>query len=715
MLKATVKSVSIDQLYFDPNNYRLLNEPRYSKVAEKDITDEIVQKRTLGILCGSKNENIKDLLESFKANGYLPVDQIQVKSLENDNYLVLEGNRRTAALKTLKNDYDVHAIDLGNFDKSIFESIPVVMYEGADNEIQHLIVMGLKHISGNKKWGEWNQAQFIRTLYDSGNYNEDEICSSIGIDKTSLRRSMRALYFIDQYKESDYGDQFTDSMYPVFREIITYPVLRNWLGWDDNDYQAYNDINRERLFALLSKDIEIEDESENQRILIEPAITKREEIRTLAKFIEDEKAMEILESRRSVAEAYNISKAGVKQQLQQPIQHTIDMFESNVSAIKQLQLTDKEIVGVQKQINSLQFFIDKKKSSTATENGTEVFYNHISQHFSKIKIYEYKQLLNLNLQNLKKINIFAGDNNSGKTSLLESIYLLCYQNSFSGLYEIIRRRGKISENRMDMTWFMEQIPLRIDIEGTFDSMPGKININPLREDTSTFDSTGYIKSIVLESIYNNHKQTSTVQVFDDKKYITASDGNKVICPVVFSTPFFLNEPSRYSKFYSKAVQSKSIERIINFIRDFILPKIKDIRLADELQRFRVLDEDFPIAMDLSSYGEGVQRVFFVSLLFAAAEHGVLLLDEFENAIHVELLAHFAEFIEELANEFDVQVFITSHSKECIDAFVYNIKDIDSITYTSLIKNEDGIVTRQFSGKEYKRLVKIADTDLRKAK
>ena len=712
MLKATVKSVSIDQLYFDPNNYRLLNETRYSKVNDNNIIDELVQKRTFGILCGSKNENIKDLLESFRANGYLPVDQIQVKSLGNDKYLVLEGNRRTAALKTLKIDYDVHAIDLGNFDKTIFESIPVVMYEGAENEIQHLIVMGLKHISGNKKWGEWNQAQFIRTLYDSGNYNEDEICSSIGIDKTSLRRSMRALYFIDQYKKSDYGDQFNDSMYPLFREIITYPVLRNWLGWNDNVYQAYNDINRERLFSLLSREIEIEDGSDNLKILIEPAITKREEIRTLAKFVEDEKAMEVLESRRNVAEAYNISKAGVKEQLQQPIQHTIDMFESNVSAIKQLQLTDKEIAIVQKQINSLQFFIDKRIASSTMENGMEVFYNHISQHFSEIKIDEYKRLSNLSLNNLKQINIIAGDNNAGKTSLLESIYLLCYQNSFSGLYEIIRRRGKISENKMDMAWFMDQIPASINIEGTFDSMTGKINIKTLREDTSAFDSTGYIKSISLDSIYNNHKQTSTVQVFDDKKYITAADGNKIVCPVVFSTPFFLNEPSRYSKFYSKAVQAKSIDRIINFIKDFILPKIKDIRLADELQRFRVSDEDFPIAMDLSSYGEGVQRIFFVSLLFAAAEHGVLLLDEFENAIHVELLSHFADFIEELAKEFEVQVFLTSHSKECIDAFVNNIKDVESITYTALIKSDDGIITRQYTGKEYKRLVKIADTDLR---
>ncbi|WP_412096240.1 ParB N-terminal domain-containing protein [Citrobacter freundii] len=42
---------------------------------------------------------MKDLIASFKANGYLDVDVIQVKDLGDNNYLVLEGNRRVTALK----------------------------------------------------------------------------------------------------------------------------------------------------------------------------------------------------------------------------------------------------------------------------------------------------------------------------------------------------------------------------------------------------------------------------------------------------------------------------------------------------------------------------------------------------------------------------------------------------------------------------------------
>jgi hypothetical protein len=49
--------------------------------------------------------------------------------------------------------------------------------------------------------------------------------------------------------------------------------------------------------------------------------------------------------------------------------------------------------------------------------------------------------------------------------------------------------------------------------------------------------------------------------------------------------------------------------------------------------------------------------------------GVLLLDEFENAIHTSLLRPLAAFVVTLAKQFDVQVFLASHSKEAIDAFV----------------------------------------------
>lgn len=713
MLNAKIETVNISQLILDPNNFRLINEKNYSPVPKEKICDDQVQRRTLNLLCGIKNENIQDLLDSFKANGYLPVDQIQVKQIENsENFLVLEGNRRTAALKVLKELYEKENIDTQKFDIDFLKSIPVVVYTGADDEVQQFIVMGLKHISGNKKWGEWNQAQLVKKLYDSGSMDEETICSSIGIDKTSLRRNLRALSLIDQYKASDYGDQFTTSLYPVFRELITYTGIKDWLDWDENLKIANNRLHVEQLFSLLSTDNEIDD-NDTKKIL-HPAITKREEVRTLSKFIDDDDAMNILVKTRDIASAFSISKAGSAEIGLQKFDNLLDKLSSDIGVIVQTALPENKRNELQEQINIMQSYIDK--NSVDLRNSTsDVFYTKIDSHFTSICIEQYKRFNDINLSNLKRINIFAGINNSGKSSILEAVYLLCRQNDFNGLQEVIRLRGKISDKKIASDWFLEQVN-DIKMEGTFDDKIAKVSINNYPEDTSDFDSTSYIKSIQINSEYDSIKQKSVIRFFTDKDRSTYSDSTKNLCKVIYSSPFFLNEPYRYSEFYYKSVQSKNIKRIIRFIHDKILKTVTDIRLTDSIRRFAVEDDNFEKTMDLSSYGEGIQRIFFISLLFASAENGILLIDEFENAIHVELMPDFTKFIDELSKEFNVQVFLTSHSKECIDAFVANVNGDDSLSYYSLKVDEDQNPTiLQFNSKIYKRLVDTSDTDLRRAK
>ncbi|MFX5142110.1 AAA family ATPase, partial [Acinetobacter baumannii] len=85
-------------------------------------------------------------------------------------------------------------------------------------------------------------------------------------------------------------------------------------------------------------------------------------------------------------------------------------------------------------------------------------------------------------------------------------------------------------------------------------------------------------------------------------------------------------------------------------------------LANEHRRFLVTHDAFSEAVDLSSFGEGIQRVFLTGLLFAGARGGVVLIDEFENALHTGLLVEFTKFVHELASEFECQVFLTTHSK-----------------------------------------------------
>ena len=121
------------------------------------------------------------------------------------------------------------------------------------------------------------------------------------------------------------------------------------------------------------------------------------------------------------------------------------------------------------------------------------------------------------------------------------------------------------------------------------------------------------------------------------------------------------------------------------------------------QRFRVIHDDFARAPDLSSFGEGMRRVFEIGLLFAGARGGVLLIDEFENAIHTELLSKFTGLVRKLGEQFEVQVFLTTHSKEAVDAWVMNGEDASGIVGYALGDRPDAPRVQRFDGKQLRDL------------
>lgn len=351
-------------------------------------------------------------------------------------------------------------------------------------------------------------------------------------------------------------------------------------------------------------------------------------------------------------------------------------------------------------------------------NNTEsqfVFHEQIEQHFTELHIQNYKCLQNLKITTLSQINLFAGENNKGKTTLLEAIYLLVRQNDFDGLLEIVRKRGKVSQEQLLPEWVLEQLPNEIKIKGIFASQAAFIAIHHYFEDDSILDKSKYLESIEIDTQFGEYKQNSLTRLFNTKERKTLTKSIKLLCPITYSSPFFLNEPHRYTRYYHKSVQSKALPKIFKFLRETVLPTLNDIRLTDERQRFVVDDDNFAEGVDLSTYGEGVQRIFFTSLLFASSQNGIVLIDEFENAIHVELIEKFATFIHDLAKLFNVQVFLTSHSKECIDAFVKHIPETANFTYHALVEENDNIIIRQFDGKNYQKLIKAGNVDLRRAK
>lgn len=730
-------SKNLKNLYLDPNNYRFVDNEKHTAVNDRDFLDPNVQKRTRNFIEGHRQENIKDLLASLKSNGFLDVDIIQVKDLGGNNYLVLEGNRRVTALKSLQEDYE-KGLDVGKLDPSIFRSVPFEIHNNDEGE-KHLIVMGLKHISGNKKWATYNQAKLLYDFLSPYNdkpreeyiEKENELCNSLGISKAKLRAMVRVYNLVDSYKKSDFGDQFNPSMYGIFEEIIKKPVIRTWLEWDDDGYCAKNITNLDRLFSWFSETETYSDEDSDNNSdddsgfdtnegydSKEPIITKSLEIRDLALFINNDEALTIMEQEQSLARGLAASGSVDKQNYMSAL-NKLDDSSSQL-------LTYKSLVSLD-DINALEKARDRitsilpKKSSLDIEGGTHsiCFEFGISSHLSDLEISRYKSFKNFSIKKLNKINIFAGFNNSGKTSLLEAIYILTQQNDISSFFNIIKNKNKA--NSLSPVLLDKIFTKNISISGVYNETPVSVELSKF-EATSIDRKDDYIASYLLSSTVDTRTLLSTVHTYVHNTMQRTSDKVERLCPTVFKSPYIydLDELIRnYTASISTNIdfndeQIVAIKLVISFLSK-VDDSIIDLRFTEdtELRRFivessLVKDRNF----DITTYGEGLQRIFYIALSFAACRNGILLIDEFETAIHYTLLVEFSAFIQKLSDSFNVQVFITTHSSECINSFVSNNEPNDVINGYQLIKNEENINVKFVSGERLKKLIDSIKLDIR---
>lgn len=704
--------LSLKSLFLDPNNYRFIDAETYVPVSEDQLTSAEIQRRTNHLILGKNAENVRDLIDSFRKNGFLPVDQIQVRRIsDSGKFLVVEGNRRIATLKYLEARYQGEAFDLGKIDPGLFTKVPVVYYQEAD-ESHHLVLMGLKHISGNKKWPAINQAQLVRTLHDSHGMPIEDISKSIGVSKQEVNSTIQTLELIDYYKKSDYGDQFESEKYSIFREIIRNRKIKSWLGWDPEDRKALKTDNLERLFSWISEEsISDPDEAEDDVIgnsrMLEPILVKSVQIRDLAKIIDDEQALANLDMTRSLTEATLSSDALGKDK----VKNAISVIGQEVGAIFNMSqlIGDDDRAGIEilsKRLNSL-LHLGEKQTITGTSRASYLVQS-VSGGFSEISIQGFRRLNNISLSKLRKINIIAGVNNSGKTTLLEAVKLLCSLNHSEDFINLVRRRAKIASEQVDILWFIDQLPTGA-LKGEFAGQ--RVSLDLETDDISLEDMTQYLKSICFNASYGERSWHSEIHFFE--KYPRRTEGEFAsICPSVFSSPFSGLEPELLNDCHTKSLKEGSKSQIIGFIQRYIDPDIANIE-QDDKGHFTVIHDSIDPNPDLTKFGEGLQRIFKIGLLFAGAPNGVVIIDEFENAIHAKLLLKVTSLLYELAKRFNVQVFISSHSKECIDAFALNdeIQKSD-ISAHSLFEKDGELICQSFPGERLASLIESIDFDLR---
>ena len=347
---------------------------------------------------------------------------------------------------------------------------------------------------------------------------------------------------------------------------------------------------------------------------------------------------------------------------------------------------------------------------------------------NKIYVKEYRGLKELTIEDLKTINLVVGDNNCGKTSVLEAIQLLRTSGSLANVYKVARQRESLALQGANSIFdsFICMFPKTNDkyleigvsgicngkdisfrINGTKERMlldPKELSARKIRQqgtpggetETEVFEGEILLSygGTIKENSVHVHQYSSVTGTLSSEK----NDFN-----IIYVAPF---EHLRGSVL-SSVVRNESYKSICVKALQLFDPEIEDMMIFKsdignrpvEYLRHKKLGD-----MPVSSYGDGVKKVLALSNAIAMAADGLLLIDEVETAIHKKYYDEIFRFIVKACKAFHVQAFITTHSIEAIDGLLatqdYETqKKEDDISVCTIKRNSEGAFSRVLSGRE----------------
>lgn len=295
--------INLTDLMLDPNNYRL-QEYGHREVSEAKFHLEQVQSSTLRRI---REEGIKELHDSIVANGFVPIERIVVSPLTTEGaegkFLVIEGNRRVAALHQLKQEHEA-GIDIPQKVVDVFAAVPCLVVEAEGQEAYFReALMGIRHVGGIKQWGGYQRAKLIGDMRDRHHLDLGDIAAKLGLSQREVNRRYRALKALEQMGEDDdFGDLATPTLYPLFHEAVAVPEVREWLSWNAGTFR-FDDLEQSKLFYSLIT--EHGDDDGNMR---EPKLKTYSDVRELKAILPNPEAKRsVFDLSRPFVEALTIT------------------------------------------------------------------------------------------------------------------------------------------------------------------------------------------------------------------------------------------------------------------------------------------------------------------------------------------------------------------------------------------------------------------------
>lgn len=316
--------------------------------------------------------------------------------------------------------------------------------------------------------------------------------------------------------------------------------------------------------------------------------------------------------------------------------------------------------------------------------------------FRNVHIERFRGVSDLSVDGFSQFNVFVGGNNSGKTTVLEALFLLTGPtnpelpvtvNKFRGLGNLDENtwstyfNGLDTERPIAISGFEETTQLTRELE-----IRPKMSENRYSKETPT-DET---ESAVVEEASNESTRSSLLHALNGLSlhYVGRSGKQKAIeiesDIQIRSGGVVVHQNAEYSE-QLYGIYLSSTNKTQNIVQRFsalqvrkekseliavlqrIEPSLVDIVLGSNNTIY--VDTGLEELMPLNVLGDGLIRIISTLITIIDAKNGHVFIDEIENGLHHSSLSILWEAVLAAARRFNVQVFCSTHSYDCIRALV----------------------------------------------
>ena len=302
--------------------------------------------------------------------------------------------------------------------------------------------------------------------------------------------------------------------------------------------------------------------------------------------------------------------------------------------------------------------------------------------FKNMEIKNFRGIDHLKIDDLSRVNIFLGQNNSGKTSILECLLLILgmsspdmpqslnrlrSRNNITGIVDVrYMFNNLILANYPEITVLQSgdiQRHLKLSLSYVFNEKEQTIQPNMPMHISDSFALINTLEMLFDVTEGGRPKSYCSSLTFNQAGTITnrkLAEGyvEKDYVGLITADLFSGNLVNDLSELFKRKQKDLILERLAMF--DKAIYTI-DILKDDVYIGFEGVNEQLPLGMT----GDGLRRYLNIVASSANPLTNIILIDEIDNGLHYSAYKKLWEAIFALATETNKQVFVTTHSKETL--------------------------------------------------